>query len=246
MHRIDDPNAIPELPALGAEGTPGYFDEGDPLTGKPATGVSADWLNAVQESLALTIETAEMELVKGNNDLLRQAVRWHAADALAPYLNSLKAIIVAAGLTHDPASTTQLRQAILLDTHKVGDVVIRADDTSPATLYGGTWVNYAAGRVLVGLDANDTDFDAVGKTGGAKTHTLTTAQLPAHDHRNSDHFYLLRPPYSGSLTGNDANGSGSEQAVGAGDGAEIATVGANQPHNNLQPYVVVRFWKRTA
>lgn len=246
MHRIDDPNAVPALPDLGAEGAPGYFDEGDPLTGRPATGVTADWLNAVQESLALTIETAEIELAKGNNDLLRQAVRWHAADALAPYLNSLKAIIVAAGLTHDPASTTQLRQAILLDTHRVGDVVIRADDTSPATLYGGTWVNYAAGRVLVGLDAGDTDFDAVGKTGGAKTHTLTTAQLPAHDHRNGDHSQLLKPPYAGSLTGNDTGGSGSEQAVGAGDGGAIASVGSNEAHPNVQPYVVVRFWTRTA
>jgi hypothetical protein len=245
MHRIDDQNAVPVLPNLGAQGTPGYFSDGDPLTGKPATGVTADWLNSVQESLVLTIETAEMEPVKGNNELLLQAVRWHAADALAPYINSLKEIIVAAGLTHDPVSTTQLRQAILLDTHQVGDVVIRADDTSPATLYGGTWVNYAAGRVLVGLDASDTDFDAVGKTGGAKTHTLTTAQLPTHDHKNGDYSYLLKPPYVGSETGIDTIGSGLEQAVGTNDGGSIASVGSNEAHNNLQPYVVVRFWKRT-
>ena len=114
------------------------------------------------------------------------------------------------------------------------------------TLYGGTWVNYAAGRVLVGLDSEDADFDAVGKTGGAKTHTLTTNELPAHDHKNGNHSYLLRPPYGGSLTGNDTSGAGSEQAVGAGDGGEIASVGGNAAHNNLQPYVVVRFWKRTA
>ena len=38
------------------------------------------------------------------------------------------------------------------------------------------------GRVPVGLDSGQTEFDALGETGGAKTHTLTTAQTPSHSH----------------------------------------------------------------
>lgn len=38
------------------------------------------------------------------------------------------------------------------------------------------------GRVPVGLDAGQTEFDALGETGGAKTHTLSEAELPAHGH----------------------------------------------------------------
>jgi microcystin-dependent protein len=38
------------------------------------------------------------------------------------------------------------------------------------------------GRVVAGLDSSQTEFDTVGKTGGAKTVTLTTGNLPAHNH----------------------------------------------------------------
>jgi microcystin-dependent protein len=41
------------------------------------------------------------------------------------------------------------------------------------------------GRVVVGVDAAQTEFNALGETGGAKTHTLTTAEIPAHSHPNA-------------------------------------------------------------
>jgi len=47
---------------------------------------------------------------------------------------------------------------------------------------------------------------------------------PQHTHDADPFRYLLRPPYDGSLTGNDRTGSGSEQAVGPGDGAPMAKV----------------------
>jgi microcystin-dependent protein len=43
------------------------------------------------------------------------------------------------------------------------------------------------GRVPVGLDSADTQFDALGETGGAKTHTLTTAEMPVHTHTQNSH-----------------------------------------------------------
>lgn len=52
----------------------------------------------------------------------------------------------------------------------VGSVFIAVVATSPATLLGyGTWVSTGAGRVLVGLDEEDTDFDTVEEEGGKKT-----------------------------------------------------------------------------
>jgi len=54
----------------------------------------------------------------------------------------------------------------------------------------------------------------------AHEHTLTD---PGHNHINGDFSYLLKPPYAGSLTGSDTTNSGSEQAVGAGDGGSIAS-----------------------
>jgi hypothetical protein len=50
------------------------------------------------------------------------------------------------------------------------------------------------------------------------THQITD---PQHTHDDGNFRYLLRPPYPGSLTGSDYTGSGSEQAVGPGDGAPM-------------------------
>lgn len=52
----------------------------------------------------------------------------------------------------------------------VGSVFLSVVSTNPGTLLGyGTWTSIAAGRVLVGLDSGDTDFDTAEETGGAKT-----------------------------------------------------------------------------
>jgi len=46
------------------------------------------------------------------------------------------------------------------------------------------------GKVPVGLDAAQTEFDALGEAGGEKTHTLTTAELAAHGHTQDAHTHL--------------------------------------------------------
>ena len=107
--------------------------------------------------------------------------------------------------------------------------------TNPATLLGfGTWAAFGAGRVMVGLDSSDTDFDSAEETGGAKTHTLTVNQIPAHTHTID--------------TSDQPSGSGSVEIAG---GSPVGTkltqsTGGGQAHNNLQPYIVVYMWKRTA
>ena len=77
-----------------------------------------------------------------------------------------------------------------LDAWPVGSVFISVVSTSPATLLGGgTWAAFAAGRVLVGLDSGDTDFDTAEETRGAKTHTLTAPEMPVHTHVQDAHTH---------------------------------------------------------
>lgn len=62
--------------------------------------------------------------------------------------------------------------------------------TNPGTLLGvGTWVAFGQGRMLVGLDSGDTDYDTVEETGGAKTVTLITSQMPSHSHTQDSHSH---------------------------------------------------------
>lgn len=115
-----------------------------------------------------------------------------------------------------------------------------------------TWVRFANGRTLVGVDDSDTSFNAVEKTGGEKTHTLTVSEMPGHE----GHLYSN----TGSPTGGTAkyylsrNTMSTYGSYGRGwvdhSGGEMHpagfTRGGSNAHNNLQPYITVYFWKRTA
>ncbi len=110
--------------------------------------------------------------------------------------------------------------------------------------FGGTWEFYGAGRVLVAKSTDDTEFDTIGKTGGAKTHTLTESQIPSHNHRlmsyADPHGNTTFPPYSSK-----DNGHCGETEV-KGNATTTTYAGGGQAHNNLQPYIVVYRYRRTA
>ena len=88
------------------------------------------------------------------------------------------------------------------------------------------------GRVWVSRSESDSDF-GLGSTGGEKKHPLTESELPAHKHK-----FTARTPYNGNLGGFDGGGNQFKDEI-----WETQTVGGNQAHNNLQPYVAVRFIK---
>lgn len=66
--------------------------------------------------------------------------------------------------------------------YPIGSIYMSVSNVNPSTLFGGTWVAWGSGRVPVGVDANNTNFNTVEKTGGANTVTLTEAQMPKHHH----------------------------------------------------------------
>lgn len=82
-----------------------------------------------------------------------------------------------------------------LDAWPVGSVYIAVDNTDPATRFGGgTWAAFGAGRVLVGLDSGDTDFDTGEETGGAKTVSAAGSNSA--------------PTFTGNALGTHAHGAG--------------------------------------
>lgn len=132
-------------------------------------------------------------------------------------------------------ATTAFVQAAMAVVYPVGSIYSNAtSSTNPATLLGfGTWTAFGAGRVLVGLDASDTDFDTAEETGGAKTHTLTIAEMPSHNHS-----------YNFTSSANvDIDAGASLYSTASGT---TGNTGGDGAHNNLQPYIVVYMWKRTA
>ena len=122
--------------------------------------------------------------------------------------------------------------------YPINSIIIKADNTDYSDFLGFEWERTLVGKVAVGIDSEDTDFDTIGKTGGEKEHTLTVNETPSHNH--------------GTLV--EGQGGSSNYALrvlstGAGGGFNkmySSSAGGDQPHNNLQPYQIVAFWKRVA
>ena len=117
--------------------------------------------------------------------------------------------------------------------YPVGSVYVSVNSTSPATLFGGTWVQIKDKFLL---SAGDT-YKA-GATGGEATHVLTVDEMPRHNH---------------SIDNLNASGSTTpymtvqaQEKKGYGGNVQTFFTGGGQAHNNMPPYIVVYIWQRTA
>ena len=144
------------------------------------------------------------------------------------------------GGSNTGSSTGESTYNSILEAYPVGSIYISATSTNPGTIFGGTWESFGSGRTLVGVDSNDDDFKTVGKTGGEKTHTLTLAEIPSHSHGLLQRFDIART--TGTNDGNVAQSN----FTGSVSSGQTAKSGGGEAHNNLQPYITVYMWKRTA
>ena len=94
--------------------------------------------------------------------------------------------------------------------------------------------------MTVGVNESDTDFDTAEKTGGEKTHKLTASEMPKHAHSTVAENYSLG-------LRNTLGSAGTSMGVFYGNsGHATGSSGSDQSHNNMQPYITVYRWRRTA
>ncbi len=166
------------------------------------------------------------------------------ADINGDAAEAFSATTASSGTNTTQVATTAFVQAAYQAMYPVGSIYMNAEvATNPATLLGfGTWAEYGAGRVPVGKASSGT-FDTLNATGGAETQTLTEANLPAHNHSAS-------AAGSGTDSGNGNYSSGGAALYNSTsytwNNITIGNTGSGTAHNNLQPYIVVYMWKRTA
>jgi microcystin-dependent protein len=179
---------------------------------------------------------------------------WVDSDAVAGVLNQndylLKAdfelvSIPVGGVTQYAGSTAPSVNYAICDGAAVNRTTYATLFARIGTTYGvgdnSTTFNLpnVKGRVIAGLDSAQTEFDTLAETGGAKTHTLTIAEMPAHNHNETYTYY--QPDFNAIPIGVQQ-----PVAAGPGGGAGNANItddnrGGGGAHNNLQPYIVMNY-----
>ena len=211
-----------------------------------------------------------LKIVKGteiNTEFVNIAVAVATkADLASPTLTGTPAAPTASGGTNTTqlattAFVTAAVAASMAALFPIGSIYINAGvSTNPATLLGfGTWTAFGAGRVMVGLDAGDVLFDTLEETGGSKNaivvthnHTATsTVTDPSHQHAASSGNFLTETgtglyAYGGSGLNISVVTNTATASTGVTVATTIANAGASGTDANLQPYIAVSMWKRTA
>jgi hypothetical protein len=152
------------------------------------------------------------------------------------------------------ASTAFVQQA-LQALYPVGTIYTTVVSTNPASIFGfGTWVAFATGRTLIGVDTSETAFNSVEKTGGSKDAVVVSHTHTASSASAGEHTHTLTP------IGNTTGGGSGRAVAGANNvtqavsiasagahthGITVDSTGGSGTNANLPPYITVYFWKRT-
>lgn len=150
------------------------------------------------------------------------------------------------------ASNKTLLTDLLKLVYPVESIYLSYSSTNPNTTFGfGTWSQIAQGEALVGFKSADTPFGTLGSIGasGEKTHTLTTAEMPAHAHTMN--AMVLRYATTTTATAaatrlTDIDGLTGATGTTVNLTATMQNAGSGNSHNNIQPSYVVYVWRRTA
>jgi hypothetical protein len=177
------------------------------------------------------------------------------SDLLNPTFTGIPAAPTAAyGTNTTQLATTAFVTAALQLIYPVGSIYTNASSaTNPATLIGfGTWTAFGTGRVLVGINGADSSFDVLGETGGSKDSVVVShnhaasVNDPGHTHTSNAQQYNN----GHQLAGGDAQTVFPTSAVidsgTTGISVTNSATGVSGTNANMQPYVVVNMWRRTA
>lgn len=148
-------------------------------------------------------------------------------------------------------------------TNPVGTIRAFNNTFDPNTTWAGTtWQRFGQGRVLVGAGQDGGTNFTLGSKGGEEKHTLSVGEMPSHEHGatvtaagNHSHTFTVKD--SDGFSGWDARSTNQKTDVtiktastsNAGShthGITVSNTGGGGSHNNLQPYIVVNYWVRTA
>ncbi|WP_171300833.1 DUF859 family phage minor structural protein [Enterococcus cecorum] len=141
--------------------------------------------------------------------------------------------------TLDSKSVKQNGRTLLDMFYPVGAIFITTVNTNPSSYMGGSWVRFGNGQTLVGVNESDEDFNSAQKSGGSKSHTIDYENLPPRTG--------LQVNWKGGLTSYSEWKSGNlAKGTWIMSNAYDTQSPFSKAISNLQSYITVYMWRRTA
>lgn len=131
------------------------------------------------------------------------------------------------------------------DIYPVGAIYMSVSSTSPASLFGGTWTQWGSGRVPIGINSSDSDFNTVEKTGGSKEYELRALIGAVGGNVNTIGYDSeeVVPGYGSYDMVLDASAGAKPQ--GASNTTRVVKSDGKSP-TTVQPYITCYMWKRVS
>ena len=146
---------------------------------------------------------------------------------------------------NDINAITKAVNKILSSIHRVGDIIITTNTEDPSNIYGGTWERYGEGRVLIGYDPNDSDYNNVGKTLGNKSIELK-AGIGAVNNNISTIGYKSDTAISGMSYNMAIYGTSGFSNIDHVNHSVPVRMPNGEYADVRQPSIVVKMWRKVA
>ena len=167
-----------------------------------------------------------------------------------PY--ALTASVEGSVLTYENGTTSF--QSLLNAVYPIGSVYFSVNDTDPSVLFRGSWRRIGQGRFIASVGEGDDGIDKetifAGETIGSYRHTLTTDEIPSHNHTPSDNLdfpYVVTWWQKGTINRQEAgskNNSSYSFPSRRPEAQELSQTGGDLPHNNIPPAFGLYVWER--
>lgn len=154
-------------------------DDGNPSTGLDAGGHRTRFVPALAQTVAVAAYTVGRATAAATSATNAAS---SASSAATSATNAASSASAAATSATNAANSASAAAAAVAAAFPVGAIYITAANTNPGAWLGGTWVQIAQGRTLIGAGTLGVDTYAAGNTGGAARVTLSTGEMPAHNH----------------------------------------------------------------
>jgi len=212
--------------SVGGDGST-VTDDGSPSTGLDAGGHRTRFVPCLAQTVAVAAYTVGRATAAASS---ASAAATSASNAATSASNAATSASSAATSATNASNSASAAAAAIAAAFPVGAVYITATNTNPGTFLGGTWARIGQGRTLIGEGTLGSDTYAAGATGGAARVTLTTSEMPAHNHGGATGVTSTDHVHTGTTSGSGNHQHTYERFTGGTSGSvATASIDGNGP-----------------